>query len=163
MLLDQWVLTSLLAPTHNLSFIHAAFELVGSNEKLHDAHPQVKKPKLPVALLSMPMPPKRKSAFLHTLSRLASPGGKLSPASPVMAYGRHQIYRQHTVPQIVLLHPRPMAPPISLLCFPPSSEINDPFIQVMSDADTSTLVPSNNPTITNLAAYLTSITNDQIH
>ena len=33
----------------------------------------------------------------------------------------------------------------------------------MSDADPSTLVPPNNPTVTNLAAYLTSIANDQIH
>ena len=45
----------------------------------------------------------------------------------------------------------------------PSSELNNPFGQVMPDTDTSTFVPPNNPTITSLAAYLTNIANDQIY
>ena len=157
-LLDRWVLTSLLAPTHNLTLIRAAFELVELDEKLHDAHPNVKKPKLPAALLSMSMPPKKKSAFLNTLSRLASPGVKLSPAKP-----SHTL-RQASNPSTT---PSAASPTNGIAKLPssvssPSNELNDPFSQVMSEADTS-LVPPNNPTITNLAAYLTSIANDQIH
>ena len=132
------------------------------DEKLHDVHPQVKKPKLPAALSSMPMPPKRKSAFLNTLSRLASPGAKLSPAKP----GARQMSISTTTPSAAN---NSVASPINgtsnlpSSVSSPSNELNDPFSQVMSDADTSTFVPPNNPTITSLAAYLTNIANDQIH
>ena len=154
----------MLAPTHNLTLIRAAFELVELDEKLRDAHPQVKKPKLPAALLSMSMPPKRKSAFLNTLSRLASPSAKLSPAKP--SHGSRQMSISTATPTTAN---NSVASPINgTFNLPssvssPSNELNDPFSQVMSDADTSTLVSPNNPTITSLAAYLTSIANDQIH
>ena len=157
-------MTSLLAPTHNLTLIRAAFELVELDEKLHDAHPHVKKPKLPAALLSMPMPPKRKSAFLNTLSRLASPSVKLSPAKP--GHGLRQTSNSSVTPNAANTSVASPTNGISNLppsVSSPSNELNDPFGQVMSDTDTSTLVPPNNPTITSLAAYLTSIANDQIH
>ena len=152
------------APTHNLTLIRAAFELVELDEKLHDAHPQVKKPKLPAALLSMPMPPKRKSAFLNTLSRLASPSVKLSPAKPSLSLRQTSI--STTTPSAPNNSvPSPMNGTANLppSVSSPSNELNDPFSQVMSDADTSTFVPPNNPTITSLAAYFTNIANDQIH
>jgi serum/glucocorticoid-regulated kinase 2 len=163
-LLDRWVLTSLLAPTHNLTLIRAAFELVELDEKLRDAHPQVKKPKLPTALSSMPMPPKRKSAFLNTLSRLASPSVKLSPAKS--GNGLRQVSNSsttHSAANNSVASPTNGTSNLPSSLSSPSNELNDPFSQVMSDTDTSTLVPPSNPTITNLAAYLTSIANDQIH
>ena len=134
------------------------------DEKLHDAHPQVKKPKLPAALLSMPMPPKRKSAFLNTLSRLASPSVKLSPAKP--SHGLRQASISTATPNAAnnsAASPMNGTSNLSSSVSSPSNELNDPFSQVMSDADTSILVPPNNPTITSLAAYLTNIANDQIH
>ena len=163
-LYDRWVLTSLLAPTHNLTLIRAAFELVELDEKLHDAHPNVKKPKLPAALLSMPMPPKRKSAFLNTLSRLASPSVKLSPSKP--SHGLRQTSNSSTTASAAnssVASPTNGTSYLPSSISSPSNELNDPFSQVMSDAETSTLVPPNNPIITTLAAYLTSIANDQIH
>ena len=141
----------LLASTHNLTLIRAAFEIVELDVKLHDVHPQVKKPKLPTALLSMPMPPKRMSAFLNTLSRLASPGAKLSPAKP--GYRSRLMSISTTTPT--------GAEGSSTAS--PSHELDDPFSQVTSDADSSTFVPPNNPITTSLAAYLTYIANDQIH
>jgi len=135
------------------------------DEKLHDAHPQVKKPALPAALLSMPMPPKRKSAFLNTLSRLASPSVKLSPAK-LGGHGLRQASistTTHNVANNSVASPTNGTSNLPSSVSSPSNELNDPFSQVMSDTDTSTLVPPNNPTITSLAAYLTSIANDQIH
>ena len=157
-------MTSLLAPTHNLTLIRAAFELVELDEKLRDAHPHVKKPKLPPALSSMPMPPKRKSAFLNTLSRLASPSVKLSPAKPTngLRQPSNSSTTQSTANSAVA-SPTNGTTNLPSSLSSPSNELNDPFSQVMSDADTSALVPPNNPTITNLAAYLTNIANDQIH
>ena len=134
------------------------------DEKLHDAHPQVKKPNLPAALLSMPMPPKRKSAFLNTLSRLASPSAKLSTAKP--GHGSRQMSISTATPNAAnnsVASPTNGTSNLPSSVSSPSNEINDPFGQIMSDADTSTFVPPNNPTSTSLAAYLTSIANDQIH
>jgi serum/glucocorticoid-regulated kinase 2 len=154
----------LLAPTHNLTLIRTAFELVELDEKLRDAHPQVKKPKLPAALSSMAMPPKRKSAFLNTLSRLASPGVKLSPAKP--SHGLRQPSISTTTPSAAnssVSSPTNGTSNLPSSVSSPSNELNDPFGQVMSDTDASTLIPPTNPTITSLAAYLTNIANDQIH
>ena len=110
------------------------------------------------------MPPKRKSAFLNTLSRLASPSVKLSPAKP--SHGLRQTSNSSTTPSAAnssVASPTNGTYNLPSVVSSPSNELNDPFSQVMSDADTSILVPPNNPTITNLAAYLTSIANDQIH
>ena len=71
-----------LAPIRNLTLIRTVFEIVELDEKLHDAHPHATKPKLPASILSMPMPSKRKSGFLNTLSRLTSPSLKLPPTKP---------------------------------------------------------------------------------
>jgi serum/glucocorticoid-regulated kinase 2 len=144
--------------------IQTAFELVELDEKLRDAHPQVKKSKLPATLLSMPMPPKRKSAFLNTLSRLASPGVKLSPAKP--SHGLQQPSISTTTPSAAnssVSFPMNGTSNLPSSVSLPSNELNDPFSQVMPDTDAPTLIPPTNPTITSLAAYLTNIANDQIH
>lgn len=110
------------------------------------------------------MPPKRKSAFLSTLSRLASPGVKLSPAKP--GHGLRQTSNPSSTNNAAnnsVASPTNGTSNLSSSVSSPSNELNDPFSQVMSDVDTSNLVPPNNPTITNLAAYLTNIANDQIH
>lgn len=137
------------APTHNLTLTRTAFEVVELDEKLHDSHPGVKLPKLPINLSSLPTPPKRKSAFLNTLSRLASPAGK-SSSSKSVNFGK----------------PPATTPPngASSAISPSDSfpqEDNDHFGPVM--AESQTLASPNNVTITKLAAYLTTIANDQIH
>ena len=148
-----------------MALIRTAFELVELDEKLRNAHPQVKKPKLPAALLSFPMPPRRKSAFLNTLYRLTSSNVKLSPAKS--GHGLRQTSNSTTAPSSATsssaAFPTNGTTNLPSSISSPSNELSDPFSQVMSDADTSTLVPPNNPTITNLAAYLTTIANDQIH
>jgi len=63
-----------LAPTHNLTLTRTAMELVELDLKLRQSHSNVKIPRLPIHPDSLPLPPpKRKSTFLNTLSRLASP------------------------------------------------------------------------------------------
>lgn len=48
-------------------------ELVELDVKLRHSHPNTKIPVLPISPESLPAPPKRKSTFLNTLSRFASP------------------------------------------------------------------------------------------
>jgi len=68
------------APTHNLTLTRTATELVELDLKLRHSHrdASIKIPTLPINPDTLPTPPpKRKSTFLNTLSRLASPtGGK---------------------------------------------------------------------------------------
>ncbi|KAI0082131.1 hypothetical protein K474DRAFT_1586259 [Panus rudis PR-1116 ss-1] len=127
-------------PTHNLTLTRSAQEIVDMHGKLRDSHPGAKIPILPIDTSSLPAPPKRKSAFLNTLSRLASPSSKSSAA------------RQFS-------HSRPATSSTS-----PSQEINDPFSS-FSDTRNGDIVepglPPANPTVTRIAAYLTSIANDQ--
>jgi hypothetical protein len=59
-------------------------EILDLDHKLRDADSQAKIPPLPFTADSIPQPPKRKSTFLNTLSRLASPARRntTSPTSP---------------------------------------------------------------------------------
>ncbi|KAH9483311.1 hypothetical protein JR316_0003487 [Psilocybe cubensis] len=70
------------APTHNLTLIRTAAELIELDVKLRSTHPGLKIPSLPIDPAGLPLAQqkkgkekKRKSTFLNTLSRLASPGG----------------------------------------------------------------------------------------
>ncbi|THH01216.1 hypothetical protein EW026_g1445 [Hermanssonia centrifuga] len=65
-------------PTHNLTLTRTALEIVEVDGKLRDTLPGIKLPKLPIDASTLPAPPKRKSMFLNTLSRLASPSNKSS-------------------------------------------------------------------------------------
>ncbi|KAI0030611.1 hypothetical protein K488DRAFT_16771, partial [Vararia minispora EC-137] len=60
-------------PTHNLTLSRTAREVADLHTKLRDAHPHAALPALPFDPTVLPQAPKRKSAFLNTLSRLASP------------------------------------------------------------------------------------------
>ena len=63
-----------IAPTHNLTLTRTALELVELDHKLRQTYTNLKVPQLPVSPDTLPLPPpKRKSTFLNTLSRLASP------------------------------------------------------------------------------------------
>ncbi|KAE9393751.1 hypothetical protein BT96DRAFT_799177, partial [Gymnopus androsaceus JB14] len=62
------------SPTHNLTLTRTAMEIIELDHKLHDSILSTSKlPTLPLDPASVPAVPKRKSAFLNTLSRLASP------------------------------------------------------------------------------------------
>ncbi|KAF9055771.1 hypothetical protein BJ165DRAFT_1398570 [Panaeolus papilionaceus] len=65
--------TSSIAPTHNLTLTRTAMEIVELDQKLRSSNPNLKLPSLPIDPASLPIPPKKKSTFLNTLSRLASP------------------------------------------------------------------------------------------
>ena len=67
------------APTHHLTLTRTAAEIAELHRKLASAHPDVTLPELPLQAQENMFEPvsvdkKRKSSFLHTLSRLASPG-----------------------------------------------------------------------------------------
>src|SRR5437879_5657463 len=67
------------ASTHNLTLTRTATEVVELHAKLADTVPGTKLPKLPIDLAAIPVQPiKRKSTFLNTLSRFASPSNKVA-------------------------------------------------------------------------------------
>jgi serum/glucocorticoid-regulated kinase 2 len=149
-----------IAPTHNLTLTRTAFELVELDEKLRDCHPGVKLIKLPLDLSSLPPPPKRKSAFLNTLSRLASPNGK-SSATKTVNFSKAPIPALSSVAGTTI--PSNGSSNMSSLLSSPSQELNDPFGLIMTQTEVFNMASPNNVVITGLAAYLTSIANDQIH
>ncbi|PPR05115.1 hypothetical protein CVT24_010090 [Panaeolus cyanescens] len=65
--------TTSIAPTHNLTLTRTAMEVVELDQKLRSSNPNLKLPPLPIDPATLPIPPKKKSTFLNTLSRLASP------------------------------------------------------------------------------------------
>jgi hypothetical protein len=88
-------------------------------------------------------PPKRKSTFLNTLSRLASP-----TSSKIARNGSSS--RRFNDPSTVSNGPSPLSSP--------SGELNDPFTSfTASNLDSSAASPSANSTA--IAAYLTTISN----
>ena len=99
------------------------------------------RPALPIDSSALPQAVTRKYAILNTLSHLASPGAR-SNARPFAASS-----------------PVPSTLPTPVVI--PKAEIADPFFDDLGeDADgTST---SANPTTTGLAAYLTTLSNDQV-
>ncbi|KAF9486596.1 hypothetical protein BDN70DRAFT_23355 [Pholiota conissans] len=126
-------------PTHNLTLTRTAMELVELDMKLRHSHPNIKIPTLPLNVEALPAPPKRKSTFLTTLSRLASPtsskahrqasGTKRQPASGL---------------------PTPLTTP--------GQEIGDPFTSFSSSTDNSPTDGS--ASRSNLSSSVTSTTNN---
>ncbi|KXN84985.1 hypothetical protein AN958_11830 [Leucoagaricus sp. SymC.cos] len=125
-------------PTHNLTLTRTAMEILDLDAKLRDSDANAKIPLLPFTADSIPQPPKRKSTFLNTLSRLASPtANKTARRTP-------------NPPPVTL--PTPIASP--------AGEINDPFSSFgASNVNSPSVVPTPSTTSTGLAAYLTTVSN----
>ncbi|EIW63835.1 kinase-like protein [Trametes versicolor FP-101664 SS1] len=143
-------------PTHNITLTRTAQEVVELHAKLRDNFPGLKIPSPPIDVASLPVPPKRKSAFLNTLSRLASPSGNKSNGTR-QASGRQQ-------PSSSLSSSAASSNASSSAQTPsatPANEIGDPFAEIGENGeDISALAASNNKVITGLASYLTSIANE---
>ncbi|RXW17595.1 hypothetical protein EST38_g8259 [Candolleomyces aberdarensis] len=139
-------------PTHNLTLTRTAMEVVELDRKLRDGHPGTKIPPVPIDPASIPLPPKRKSNFLNTLSRLASPAGKQSNRRRSSSRHQENSFSQH--PSIT-----PMTLPTPPLTSPTASETGDPFTAIDS-AEVATATPASpSATSTAIAAYLTTISN----
>ena len=131
-------------------------EIVELDLKLRQAHTNVKFPQLPITPATIPQPPpKRKSTFLNTLSRLASPTSAKSQRQS-SAGQRHNNY--HNVSQ-----------PLTAVSTP-AVESNDPFssfsngehIDTTITTITTTAVTTNtapSTLSTSIAAYLTTLSN----
>ena len=134
------------APTHNLTLTRTATEVVELHAKLEDSDGASKLPKLPIDIASLAQQPaKRKSTFLNTLSRLASPSSN--------KVGRQMSVRSPNSPNF--------GPSTADHITSPSQEIGDPFTAVSaSSASTVSNGKSTNTSMTALAAYLTTISND---
>ncbi|ETW86608.1 hypothetical protein HETIRDRAFT_377172 [Heterobasidion irregulare TC 32-1] len=135
-------------PTHNLTLSRTSREIIELNTKLHDAHPAVALPHLPIQPAPA-LPPKRKSAFLNTLSRLASPSSK-------SANGRHTARAASVTGSVGT--PSGLPTPVAS----PGAELVDPFAAAANGLFNSPASTATNPTVTGLAAYLTTISNDQL-
>jgi serum/glucocorticoid-regulated kinase 2 len=127
-------------------------EIVDLHQKLRDSYPVAKLPALPIDISTLPAPPaKRKSNFLNTLSRLASPS---SNRSARQASNRHIPGSLSAIPSTL---PTPLVSP--------SHDGPDPFASfsaATNGLDSSTLTSGThaNSTVTGLASYLTSISNE---
>lgn len=137
---------SCIAPTHNLTLTRTATEVVELHAKLEDSDGASKLPKLPIDIASLPQQPaKRKSTFLNTLSRLASPSTN--------KVGRQMSVRAPNSPNFG----SSMADQV----IPSSQEACDPFTTLSrSSASIVSNGKPTNATMTALAAYLTTISND---
>ncbi|KAJ3807381.1 hypothetical protein F5876DRAFT_48171 [Lentinula aff. lateritia] len=136
------------APTHNLTLTRTVMEIVELDHKLHDSIVSTSKlPTLPLDPASIPAVPKRKSAFLNTLSRLASPTSTKSGTRRPVVNGNVS----STTPSGL---PTPAASP--------SIEQNDPFVSfTASSALLNAALPTPSATSTALAAYFTTLSNLQ--
>lgn len=134
------------APTHNLTLTRTATEVVELHAKLEDSDGASRLPKLPIDIASLPQQPaKRKSTFLNTLSRLASPSTN--------KVGRQMSVRTPSSPNFGASAADHIASPVQ--------EIGDPFTTVSSSS--ASIVSNGKPTnttMTALAAYLTTLSND---
>ncbi|KAF8555140.1 hypothetical protein OG21DRAFT_948454 [Imleria badia] len=135
-------------PTHNLTLTRTATEVVELHAKLEDSDGASKLPKLPIDIASLPQQPaKRKSTFLNTLSRLASPSTN--------KVGRQMSVRAPSSPNFGA------STADHITC--PSQEIGDPFTTLsQSSASIISNGKPTNTTMTALAAYLTTISNDPL-
>ena len=133
----------------NLTLSRTALELVELDHKLHDAHPSVSRPALPIDPSALPQPTKRKSVILNTLSRLASPAGKSTGARNSISH----FFATSAGSPIPSTLPTPVVSP--------TSEITGPFFDDLGAVAVNAL-SSANPTTTGLAAYLTTLSNDQV-
>ena len=129
-----------IAPTLNLTLTRTAMEIVELDLKLRQAHTNVKFPQLPISPDTLP-PPKRKSTFLNTLSRLASP---TSAKSQRQNGAGQRNNNNHNLSS-------------------PTFEANDPFRSFSNGdlLDTTTTTNTTPPSTlsTSIAAYLTTISN----
>lgn len=114
------------APTHHLTLTRTASEVAGLHTKLTDAYPAIEFPPLPLN----DIPTKRRSSFLHTLSRLANNSTK-----PIQ------------IPSPSFQHNTSILPTPGIS---PGKERDDPFINPLSSPTATT---------TSLASYLTVISN----
>ncbi|KAF9011266.1 hypothetical protein BDQ17DRAFT_1537993 [Cyathus striatus] len=131
-------------PTHNLTLTRTAMEILDLDTKLREAHPDVKIPSVPIDITTLPsLPPKKKSTFLNTLSRLASPTSSKSNRSST---------RRAPSSSTPSTLPTPLTSP--------SGEIGDPFSSFTSTStDASGTAPPTSTTSTAIAAYLTTVSN----
>jgi serum/glucocorticoid-regulated kinase 2 len=100
---------------------------------------------LPIDPSALPQPTKRKSVILNKLSRLASPASKSSGT-------RNNASHCTTNPS------SPVTSTLSTLVVSSKAEIADPLLGAVAVGASN----SANPTITSLAAYLTTLSNDQV-
>jgi serum/glucocorticoid-regulated kinase 2 len=107
----------------------------------------VHRPALPIDSSALPQPTKRKSVILNTLSRLASPASKSTGA------------RSNASRPSAASSPIPSTLPTPVVS--PKAEIADPFFDDLGEVAVGTST-SANPTITGLAAFLTTLSNDQV-
>ena len=113
-------------------------------------------PTPPIDPATLPVPPKRKSAFLNTLSRLASPSGGKS-ANGRQVSGRQPATSNAASTASSSISSSNIQTPLAT----PGNEINDPFAEIGENGeDISAVRASNSKIITSLAAYLTSLAND---
>ncbi|KAJ3784045.1 hypothetical protein GGU10DRAFT_359097 [Lentinula aff. detonsa] len=135
-------------PTHNLTLTRTIMEIVELDHKLHDSVVSSSKlPALPLDPASIPVAPKRKSAFLNTLSRLASPTSAKSGTRRSTVNGGAPSAAPSGLP----------TPAVS-----PSVEQNDPFVSfTASSALLNAALPAPSATSTALAAYFTTLSNLQ--
>lgn len=147
-----------------------ALEIAEMHGKLRDSNPGAKLPHLPIDVSALPPPPpKRKSAFLNTLSRLASPSSRDKSSIRQVSFNRlsaaPSTSSSTASPTLTngSVHSTAATPIAS-----PAQEINDPF-SALNDSNTMingslaaslTSLPPTNSTASSLAAYLTSIAND---
>lgn len=118
------------------------------DQKLREDIPGATLPALPIDASTLPaLPPKRKSTFLNTLSRLASP-------SSSKAARNNSSNRRATNASVVI----PSTDPTPITS--PSSEIIDPFTSLDSgNDDGAPVITSTSAISTGVAAYLTTVSN----
>ncbi|KIK71670.1 hypothetical protein GYMLUDRAFT_66785 [Collybiopsis luxurians FD-317 M1] len=142
-------------PTHNLTLTRTAMEIIELDHKLHDSILSTSKlPPLPLDPSSVPAAPKRKSAFLNTLSRLASPtsakSGSKRPTTATTTTSSSSTATSTT--------PSGLPTPATS----PSVEQTDPFVSFSaSTALLNATLPAPSATSTALAAYFTTLSNLQ--
>lgn len=147
-------------PTHNLTLTRTATEIVELHAKLADSDGSAKLPKLPIDVSTLPSPPKRKSTFLNTLSRLTSPSSN--------KVGRQASLRIPSSPNFGASPAGSQTPLVS-----PSQESGDPFMSLGESVGALSSSNGNKPPsaaastpadkntmMTSLAAYLTTIANE---
>ncbi|OSX66814.1 hypothetical protein POSPLADRAFT_1175504 [Postia placenta MAD-698-R-SB12] len=141
-------------PTHNITLTRTALEIVELHGKLRDSHPGYKMFTLPLDPAAIPAPPKRKSAFLNTLSRLASPSAK--SAQRQASTRQHAPSTSSNTPSSTVssTHPTPLGSP--------RNELNDPFSGADDEDDLQPPLAPANSTVTALAGYLTTLANDAV-
>ncbi|EIW87265.1 hypothetical protein CONPUDRAFT_96619 [Coniophora puteana RWD-64-598 SS2] len=149
-------------PTHNLTLMRTAHEVIDLHGKLDDldsdAHPRLPPLPLDVSTMTPVSKTKRKSNFLNTISRLASPSVNKDKERERQREERDKEKDKENHRGKLSRAPSHRATPTPT----PSHEHPDPFVA----AATATLAASANGgapnAVTGLASYLTSVSNDQV-